>query len=97
MTPDSTFNATSFRLMLSFLPAEYKPDIVTHHLYSLGAGVSSACGRNALRPNKLNNIATLAAQVNQTVKLASPTTDVWVGEWHLLLLLMLFVSMLVVL
>lgn len=40
VTPDGTFNATYLNTFLDLLPDGYKPDILTHHLYSLGAGMT---------------------------------------------------------
>ena len=80
VTPDGTFDPAFLSSFLSLLTDEYKPDIVTHHLYSLGAGNTPACATNALTPRKLDSIKTTAAQVNTTVSLYSPQSEQWVGE-----------------
>lgn len=57
-----------------------RPDIVTHHLYSLGAGVNVNAWQVALNATVMNNVASLAKQVQKIVKSASPTSKIWVGE-----------------
>lgn len=80
VTTDGTFDADFLNVFLDLLPEDYKPDILTNHLYSLGAGTSSGCGPNALNPSKLNSIYNLVDEVNEVIANHAPNTAAWVGE-----------------
>lgn len=81
IAPDGTFDATFLQPFLSELSNKgYLPDIVTNHIYSLGAGSSPQCGLNAMDPKSLDGIKSLAAQVVQVNNGFSPSSKVWMGE-----------------
>lgn len=80
VTTDSSFDQAFLSEFLQGLSNEYKPDILTNHLYSLGAGTSASCGPNALNPTKLNNVKNHANEMDLVIQQYAPNTIAWVGE-----------------
>jgi heparanase 1 len=77
---DGNFDATFLATFLPLLGPNYFPDMLTLHLYSLGAGSSPECGADALNPIKLDSISTLIADANATISVLAPSSDIWIGE-----------------
>ena len=56
------------------------PDIVTHHLYSLGAGSDPNVWMYALNNTYLDKVKILGDQVMPVVKQWAPKASIWLGE-----------------
>ena len=57
-----------------------EPDIVSHHIYSMGAGVNSNAWIVALNVTVMDTVATLGKEVHATVRKSSPHSKIIVGE-----------------
>jgi heparanase 1 len=79
VVPDTTW-CDWFGEFLPLVPDDLKPDIVTHHLYSLGAGSDPNVWTKTLNATYLDQVKTLAAEVNAVVSLGSPNSSIWLGE-----------------
>ncbi|CAN0896059.1 Heparanase-like protein 1 [Linum grandiflorum] len=55
-------------------------DIVTHHIYNLGAGVDPHLIQNILDPSLLNTALTTFRDLSQTLQRNGPWASAWVGE-----------------
>jgi heparanase 1 len=81
IVPDATFEKEWFSHFLSGLNGSiYSPDIVSHHLYSLGAGSDEDVGMKALNATYLDKVITLGKEVYSTVQTSCPTSEIWMGE-----------------
>jgi len=79
VVPDTTW-CDWFGEFLPLVPDDLKPDVVTHHLYSLGAGSDPNVWTKTLNASYLDQVKVLAAQVNSVVSAGSPTSSIWLGE-----------------
>ena len=83
VVPDTTWMTDwfgTFLRKLNGLDPAYSPDVVSHHLYSLGAGVKEDAWRTALNDSVMNQVLALGKQVQSVVSKASPHAQVWLGE-----------------
>lgn len=69
-----------FLSSLSTLAPSALPDVVTHHLYSLGPGVSTNAWQAALNVTIMDQVHALGRQIQKTVQAASPKSAIWMGE-----------------
>jgi heparanase 1 len=77
---DEIYDGNRYGEFLSLVDDSKRPDIVTHHLYSLGAGNDPNMWKKTLNATYLNQIATLAKEVQETVSKTSPTSKIYIGE-----------------
>ena len=56
------------------------PDVVTHHLYSMGKGLNPDAWEAALDNEYMDKVAALGDEVQETVEKAAPGASVWLGE-----------------
>jgi heparanase 1 len=85
LVPGNSWDAEWFSRFLTLLDSSHMPDIVSHHLYSLGGGFDPASGDRALDPAHLDLVSVLAADVLETLKPHQPRDpaaafSVWMGE-----------------
>ena len=80
VVPDTTWMNDWFGSFLSLLDPSLKPDIVTHHLYSLGAGSDPNVWTKTIDASYLDKIYDLAEEVQTVVNKASPASSIWLGE-----------------
>jgi len=83
VVPDTSFMSdwyASFLVGIVKADPSAIPDIVTHHLYSMGAGVNPNAWQSALNATIMNEVFSLAKNVQAVVKTSSPTSKPWVGE-----------------
>jgi len=80
--PDNSFMSDWYAEFLELCQQEnVRPvDIVTHHLYSLGAGSNPQVWENAMNATYLDQIKVLGQSVNQVVSTTSPSSKIWIGE-----------------
>ncbi|KAJ4713129.1 Heparanase-like protein [Melia azedarach] len=55
-------------------------NVVTHHIYNLGAGVDPNLVSKILDPNHLNNVLETFSNLKQTIERNGPWSSAWVGE-----------------
>lgn len=79
VVPDTTW-CDWFGEFLPLVPDNLKPDIVTHHLYSLGAGSDPEVWKKTLNATYLDQVKVLATEVKEVVSLGSPKSSIWLGE-----------------
>ena len=60
--------------------AALEPDMVSHHLYSMGAGINENAWQVALNVTVMNTVVALGKDVHATVRKASPRSRILVGE-----------------
>ena len=77
---DTTWMSSWYGAFLDALPDDNKPDIVTHHLYSMGPGSDSNVWQYALNVTYLDKVRVLGANENQVVSQYSPSSSIWLGE-----------------
>jgi len=80
VVPDTTWMKDWFGSFLSLLDPSLKPDIVTHHLYSLGAGSDPNVWTKTIDASYLDKIYDLAEEVQTVVNKASQASSIWLGE-----------------
>ena len=83
VAPDTSYSSDWYGDFLSRLRAsnpELSPDVVTHHLYSMGAGVNPQAWQAALNVTVMDQVLALGKQVQKVVGAASPHSRIWVGE-----------------
>ena len=83
VVPDTSWESdwyADFLVRLHAANPELSPDVVTHHLYSMGAGVNPLAWQAALNATIMDEVLSLGKQVRSVVKAASPRSRVWVGE-----------------
>ena len=85
VVPDTTFQAEWYGEFLKLLgagknAAVYAPDVVSHHLYSMGAGVNSQAWAVALNVTVLDQVVALGKEVRSVVDTTSKGSKIWVGE-----------------
>jgi heparanase 1 len=76
----SDYYASFLRKVNSLGEPTLVPDIVTHHLYSMGAGVNPLAWSVALNATTLDSVLTLGRQVQAVVTKTSPRSRYWLGE-----------------
>ncbi|KAJ4713133.1 Heparanase-like protein [Melia azedarach] len=55
-------------------------NVVTHHIYNLGAGVDPNLVSKILDPHHLNNVSETFSNLKQTIERNGPWSSAWVGE-----------------
>ena len=85
LVPGNSWDADWYSQFMKLLDSSHRPDIVSHHLYSLGGGFDPASGQRALDPAHLDLISVLAAGVAETLAPYQPPApaaafSIWVGE-----------------
>lgn len=83
VVPDTSFESDwygDFLVRLNAANPELSPDVVTHHLYSMGAGVNPDAWQAALNATVMDEVLALGKQVRSVVQTASPRSRMWVGE-----------------
>ena len=84
VVPDTTWMTDWFGAFLHKLNAidqfGLQPDVVSHHLYSLGPGVNPDAWRVALNDTVMNAVHALGNQVETVVSKAAPRAEIWLGE-----------------
>ena len=82
VVPDTTWMSDWYGEFLDFCKQESlkQPDIVTHHLYSLGAGSNPDVWKNAINATYLDQIDSLGQSVNEVVRSSLPSARIWIGE-----------------
>lgn len=55
-------------------------NVMTHHIYNLGAGVDPNLVRKILDPNYLSRISETFRNLRQTIQMHGPWASAWVGE-----------------
>ena len=80
VVPDTTWMTDWFNEFLELLNEEEKPDIVTHHLYSLGPGSDPNVWTKTLNATYLDQIIPLAAEVQRTLSKSAPSAKIYIGE-----------------
>ncbi|XP_047314223.1 heparanase-like protein 1 [Impatiens glandulifera] len=55
-------------------------NLLTHHMYNLGAGVDKNITNKILDPNHLSRASTMFANLKQTIETSGPWSSAWVGE-----------------
>lgn len=79
--PDGTYEEQWFSDFLNSVPLGYEPDIVTHHLYSLGPGSDEDAWMKTLDPASLDQVQVLGKEVQETVTTsACSSAEIWLGE-----------------
>lgn len=58
----------------------YVVDVVTHHIYNLGAGVDHNLVNKILNPYHLSKISYTFSDINKTIQMNGSWASVWVGE-----------------
>uniref|UniRef100_A0A5B6ZV98 Putative heparanase-like protein 1 n=2 Tax=Davidia involucrata TaxID=16924 RepID=A0A5B6ZV98_DAVIN len=55
-------------------------DVMTHHLYNLGAGVDPNLVRKILDPHYLSKVSQTFSNLKETIRMHGPWASAWVGE-----------------
>ncbi|KAI5648250.1 hypothetical protein M9H77_34255 [Catharanthus roseus] len=55
-------------------------DVVTHHIYNLGAGIDHNLVSKILNPYYLSKISDIFSSLNKTIQMNGPWASAWVGE-----------------
>ena len=82
VVPDTTWMSDWYGQFLDLCKEQnLRPaDIVTHHLYSLGAGSNPDVWKNAINATFLDEVKVLGETVNEVVRSSLPSTRIWIGE-----------------
>ncbi|XP_008453244.2 heparanase-like protein 1 [Cucumis melo] len=55
-------------------------NVVTHHIYNLGAGIDPHLANNILDPHYLSRVSEVFNRLDQTIQVHGPWASAWVGE-----------------
>lgn len=82
VVPDTTFMSDWYGEFFDLCTEENikQADIVTHHLYSLGAGSNPDVWKNVVNETYLDQINDLGQSVNEVVKKSLPSARIWIGN-----------------
>jgi len=83
VVPDTSYEDDwygEFLRQLSVNSPSLLPDVVTHHLYSLGPGVSANAWQAAINVTIMDEVYALGRQIHSTVAKSAPKARIWMGE-----------------
>ena len=83
VVPDTSYENDWYGEFLSELASTAPsalPNVVTHHLYSLGPGVSANAWQAAINVTIMDQVRALGRQIQATVQKTSPKSKIWMGE-----------------
>ncbi|XP_022134600.1 heparanase-like protein 1 [Momordica charantia] len=55
-------------------------NVITHHIYNLGAGIDPHLTNNILDPHYLSRVSEIFNRLDQTIQVHGPWASAWVGE-----------------